>query len=86
MNKKRLVELADEVLLDVDYEFQNKARDYFEKRLCERLSAIFNSAGHHIYGNKTSTEYDTNKKCYESVKPVLDDCLNKVLGNKNEEK
>ena len=82
MNKKILVELADEVLLDVDYEFQNKAREYFEKSLCERLSWIFNAAGHH----KSSTDYDLKKKSYESVKPVLDDCLNKVLGNKNEEK
>ena len=82
MNKKKLVELADEVLLDVDYEFQDKAREYFEKGLCERLSCIFNDAASHIYGNKSSTEYDTRKKAYESVKPVLDDCLNKILGDK----
>tara|TARA_R100000231_G_scaffold122801_1_gene92983 strand:+ start:5 stop:256 length:252 start_codon:yes stop_codon:yes gene_type:complete len=82
VNKKKLVELADEVLLDVDYEFQDKAREYFEKRLCERLSWTFNAAGHHIYGSKSSTDYDTNKKCYESVKPVLDDCLDKILGDK----
>ena len=82
MNKKKLVELADEVLLDVDYEFQDKAREYFEKGLCERLSCIFNDAASHIYGNKSSTEYDTRKKAYESVKPVLDDCLDKILGDK----
>jgi len=82
MNKLYLVELADQVLTDVDHEFKTKARDYFEKRLCERLSCIFNDAGNHIYGNKSSTEYDTRKKAYESVKPVLDDCLNKILGDK----
>ena len=86
MNKLYLVELADQVLTDVDDEFKTKARDYFEKRLCERLSSIFAEAGNHIYGNKSSTNYDINKKSYESVKPVLDDCLNKILGNKNEEK
>ena len=80
MNKLFLVELADQVLTDVDDEFKTKARDYFEKRLCERLSCIFNDAGNSIYGDSTSTEYDTNKKAYESVKPVLDDCLNKILG------
>ena len=83
MNRKKLVELADEVLTDVDEEFQNKAREYFEKRLCERLSNIFNNAGNHIYGRSTSTDYDERKKAYESVKPVLDDCLNKILGEKD---
>ena len=82
MNKLFLVELADQVLTDVDEEFQDKAREYFEKRLCERLSNIFNNAGNHIYGSSTSTDYDTRKKAYESVKPVLDDCLNKILGEK----
>ena len=80
MNKEKLVELADQVLTGVDEEFQDRARDYFEQRLCERLSCIFNDAASHIYGNRSSTEYDTRKKAYESVKPVLDDCLDKILG------
>ena len=33
MNRKKLVEVADQVLTDVDDEFQDKAREYFEKRL-----------------------------------------------------
>ena len=82
MNRKKLVEVADQVLTDFDEEFQDKAREYFEKRLCERLSCIFNDAGNHIYGSSISTEYDTRKKAYESVKPVLDDCLDKILGEK----
>ena len=82
MNKLVLVELADQVLTDVDEEFQDKAREYFEKRLCERLSCIFNDAGNHIYGSSTNTQYDIRKKAYESVKPVLDDCLDKILGKK----
>ena len=80
MNKIYLVELADQVLTDVDNEFKTKARDYFEQRLCERLSSIFNDAASHVYGNPSSTEHETRKKAYESVKPVLDDCLNKILG------
>ena len=85
MNKLFLVGLADQVLTDVDDEFKNKAREDFEKGLCERLSCIFNDAGNHIYGNKSSTDYDIRKKAYESVKPVLDDCLNKILGDDERE-
>ena len=80
MNKEKLVELADQVLTDVDEEFQDKARDYFEKELCERLWHVFWEAKEFFNTEKHDIHYEKMKKSYDSVKPVLDDCLDKILG------
>ena len=76
MNKAKLVELADEVLTDIDVESGDYLRECLEQKLCGRLSNIFASA-----------EYAANyprdnqrQKDYKSVKPILDDCINKLLG------
>tara|TARA_Y100000114_G_C11501958_1_gene204859 strand:- start:62 stop:313 length:252 start_codon:yes stop_codon:yes gene_type:complete len=80
MNKKKLVELADQVLMDVDDELQNEAREFFEKELCRRLKNIFLDAGAYFETSRTNIWFEERKEAYESVKPVLDDCLNKILG------
>ena len=46
MNRKKLVELADEVLWDVDIEMEKGLRDHFEVKLCYRLSRIFSQASY----------------------------------------
>ena len=48
MNKKKLVELAEEVLTDIDAELQTKLRKELEKELCERLSRIFLHGNYHL--------------------------------------
>tara|TARA_B100000424_G_scaffold271519_1_gene274639 strand:- start:2788 stop:3039 length:252 start_codon:yes stop_codon:yes gene_type:complete len=80
VNKLYLVELADQVLTDVDDEFKNKAREHFEKELCSRMWDIFWLAMEFFNSDKDDIYYEKKKKAYESVKPVLDDCLNKILG------
>ena len=82
MNRKKLVEVADEVLTDIDDEFKKETRDYFEKELCRRLKHIFLQAETYFETSRTDIWFAERKEAYESVKPVLDDCLNKILGDK----
>ncbi len=76
MNKAKLVKLADEVLTDIDAESKDYLRECLEQKLCGRLSDIFASA-------RYAANYprdNQRKKDYESVKPILDDCIDKYLG------
>ena len=82
MNRKKLVELADEVLWDVDIEMEKGLRDHFEVKLCYRLSRIFSQASYLKDVKNHDLHYDAYQKAYDSVKPVLDDCLDKILGEK----
>jgi hypothetical protein len=82
MNKKKLVELAEEVLTNIDAELQTKLRKELEKELCDRLSRIFLHGNYHLtWGHQKGNE--GYKKSYDSVKPILDDTIDKLLNNKN---
>ena len=88
MNRKKLVEVADEVMLEVDIEMDGELRKELEVKLCRRLSNVFDDAvgyaryGGTRYGNDVSRskQNQREKKAYDSVKPVLDDCLDKIMG------
>ena len=89
MNRKKLVEVADQVMVGVDMEMDGELRRELEVKLCKRLSSVFYDAGGHVrhkgvWPNDPSRKKQTEieKKAYESVKPVLDDCLDKILGEK----
>ena len=85
MNKKKLVEVADEVMLEIDIEMDGELRKELEAKLCRRLSRIFNIATTYALRRDSSfpdAVSKEEKKAYESVKPVLDDCLDKILGAK----
>ena len=81
MNKAKLVKLADEVLTDVDVDMECVLRKQLEIQLCERLSRKFNQARYHL---EDSREWKKYKQTYISVKPILDDCIDKLLGKQNE--
>ena len=78
MNKAKLVELADEVLTNIDFDMQSVLRKELEISLCDKLSDIFNEAKrhHNIYDN----QHRKNQKSYKAVKPIIDDCIDKLLG------
>ena len=85
MNRKKLVEVANEVMLEVDIEMKGELRKNLENALCKRLSKIFNDASTFVrYNGSSFPDQSTTeeKKAYESVKPVLDDCLDKILEEK----
>ena len=77
MNKAKLVELAEEVLTDIDADLEEELRKELEKELCERLSQTFLHARYHqTYGYHSNEGY---KKSYESVKPIIDEAINNLL-------
>mgnify|MGYP003653896622 FL=1 len=80
MNKAKLVELADEVLTDVDVDMQSVLRKELEINLCGKLSDIFEKAQRHQSYPLDVGQIVTNEKSYKSVKPILDDCIDKLLG------
>ena len=81
MNKAKLVELADEVLTDIDVDMECVLRKKLEIQLCEKLSRKFNQARYHlnylILDDKEWAKKYENQ--YQSVKPILDDCIDKLL-------
>ena len=90
MNRKKLVEVADQVMVDIDIEMDGELRKELELKLCSRLSVVFLNASDHLrysgdlFFNDASRKEKTkaDKIAYDSVKPVLDDCLDKILGEK----
>ena len=84
MNKAKLVELADEVLTEIDVDMQNVLRKELEMDLCKKLSDVFLDAQKHHWSDyrKRNEEVERIKiaETYEAVKPILDDCIDKLLG------
>jgi hypothetical protein len=77
MNKAKLVELADEVLTNIDIDLEGEFRKNLEKKLCSQLGDKFIHARRHlVFPNQSKV----HKKDYECVKPILDDAINKLLG------
>ena len=90
MNRKKLVEVADQVMVDIDKEMDGELRKELEMKLCSRLSTLFLNAGDYLRYNDAYYRNDASRKeknkaeniAYYSAKPVLDDCLDKILGEK----
>ena len=78
MNKAKLVKLADEVLTDVDVDMECVLRKELELKLTDKLSDKLRAAFYYLYFS--SERRENHKKDYESVKPILDDCIAKYLG------
>ena len=78
MNKAKLVKLADEVLTDVDVDMECVLRKELELKLTDKLSDRFRSAFYYLTWEGEHRK--RHKKDYESVKPILDDCIDKLLG------
>jgi len=84
MNKAKLVELADEVFMDVDVDMQSIVRKELELNLCGKLSAIFEGAERHHKYPLDGVRVGKNEKSYKAVKPILDDCIDKLIGKRND--
>ena len=80
VNKAKLVELADEVLTDIDVDMQNVLRKELEVSLCAKLYDIFLAAERHHKYPLDVGRIGKNEKSYKAVKPILDDCIDKLLG------
>ena len=78
MNKAKLVELAEEVLTDIDVEMESVLREKLEEALANKLSKKFESAYFYLWSLKDKE----HKKDYDSVKPILDEAIDKVLARR----
>tara|TARA_X000001316_G_C912273_1_gene27337 strand:- start:289 stop:537 length:249 start_codon:yes stop_codon:yes gene_type:complete len=79
MTKSKLVELADEVLADIYVDMESVLREKLEEALADKLSRKFKSAYYYHY-EPSKSDRKKHKKNYESVKPIFDDCIDKLLG------
>ena len=78
MNKAKLVKLAEEVFTDIDVEMESLLREKLEEALAEKLSEKFKSAYFYYWYSKDKV----HKKDYDSVKPILDEAIDKVLARR----
>jgi len=85
MNKKKLVDVADEVMTEIDFEMEGHVREHFEQKLCLALKKVFSRATMCIEQGQLTASSE-NKMSYAMVKPVLDDCLDKILGERRQMK
>ena len=66
MNKAKLVELAEEVLTDLDEYLEQELRKELEKKLCARLCKIFDLSYKHLVNfSDTKKNKEKMKKHYE---------------------
>tara|TARA_B100000575_G_C22581112_1_gene366310 strand:+ start:44 stop:295 length:252 start_codon:yes stop_codon:yes gene_type:complete len=78
MNKKRLVDLAEEVLGTIDSHIDEKLIDTLEIELLDRLQERFAKAK--VYKkSKKLHQYRPNLKEYLSVKPIIDEAINSCI-------
>ena len=81
MNKSKLLKLADEVLTDIDIDLEVELRKNLEEKLCTEFGNKFIHARRHLVFPNQS---EVHKKDYKSVKPILDSCIDKLLGKQND--
>ena len=77
MNKEKLVDVIEQVLTPVDEALDEELRKHLERTICNEVSQLFNKASRFVaqeYGPSAAS-----KLAYETVKPVLDDCIDRLL-------
>ena len=79
MNKEKLVNLGEEVLTDIDTDLEKRLRKHLEIELCRRLSLLFDRAGSFISQGHSKDASLESQKSHEAVKPVLDDCMDRLF-------
>jgi len=85
MNKAKLVELANEVLPEIDDASKDSLRQKLELNICDALYKRFLHSYYYSRDkSKEGIDRDNYEYAYKSVKPILDDCIDKILGETNE--
>jgi uncharacterized protein YktB (UPF0637 family) len=82
LNRKKMVDLAEQVMTEIDDEMRKELRQSLERRICDRLLFVIGKAANFVVQNSSNSPYASaeSKKCYKMVKPVLDDCIDRLLG------
>ena len=82
MDRKKMKDLAEQVMTEIDDKMEERLRQEYEGRLCKGLTAVFSNALQFINHGYHKDSQQRNKEAYEMVKPMLDDCLDKLFGKK----
>ena len=82
MNRKKMVDVADEVMKEVDLRMEGEVREHFERSLAYHIGRVFMRAGDGIGEKIKSLE---KQQAIAMVQPVLDDVLNKIMKEKPEQ-
>ena len=96
MNRKKLVDVIEQVLTPVDDALDAELRKHLELTICDEVSQLFKTARHFVdvdYNQKQLSSLSahstkrllTSKLAYETVKPVLDDCIDRSLVPDNDD-
>ena len=87
MNRKKLVDVIEQVLTPVDEALDEELRKHLERTICNEVSQLFRTARHFVdvdYNQKQLSSL-TSKLAYETVKPVLDDCIDRLMVPDNDD-
>jgi len=80
MNKEKLMDVVEEIFPEIDEALEYQLRKQLDREICIRLSNVFHRASSFIaqaYDEDASVE---SKTSYTMVKPVLDDCIDRLIG------
>ena len=80
MNREKLVDAIEEVLTPVDEALDEELRKHLERTICNEVSQLFSTARHYDNGRVNSS---SAKAAYNIVKPVLDDCIDRLMSRKS---
>lgn len=75
MNKEKLVDVIEQVLTPVDEALDEELRKHLERTICNEVSQLFDTARHYDSSRVNSS---SAKTAYDIVKPVLDDCIDRL--------
>lgn len=87
MNKEKvvnvLVDVIEEVLTPVDEVLDAELRKHLERTICNEASQLFSKASHFVAQKQLNVPHvgtsSSAKAAYDTVKPVLDDCIDRLL-------
>ena len=77
MNKEKLMDVIEQVLTPVDEALDEELRKHLERTICNEVSHLFFNARHFVDDNVSNE--GPGKLAYDTVKPVLDDCIDRLL-------
>ena len=78
-----MVDVADEILKEIDLKMEGEVRKHFERSLAYHICRVFREAANGLGEQHRSHE---QARAIAMVQPVLDDVLNKIMKEQPKEK
>jgi len=81
MNKEKLVDVIEQVLTPVDELLEKELRKHLDQMICREVSELFSNARNFV--DDDIPNKNPGKLAYEIVKPVLDDCIDRLMSRRS---